>query len=251
MPLVRFNSPESISIKDLDDIILSLESVAELYQTISKENPWSKCAPKSLLPADLREIEMLINDTLTSLDAFLIERGRVYDIYGIKKPNTLNEFNKSLSAFDIIKSQNSELIDAKILKSGAWDKNNDDAYLIIQELAKYQKVAGILDKFNPGIYHTNIDALIYQLNELSHKKLRFFKGKQHVELVERYYNVPVPDDIPTIINDLNQAKIAIQLKKNLEANEALAKRYYGESYCPMDESVYCPYKRGNLFTEYH
>ncbi|MBE6510803.1 MAG: DUF3320 domain-containing protein [Methanobrevibacter millerae] len=228
MPLVRFNSPESISIKDLDDIILSLESVAELYQTISKENPWSKCAPKSLLPADLREIEMLINDTLTSLDAFLIERGRVYDIYGIKKPNTLNEFNKSLSAFDIIKSQNSELIDAKILKSGAWDKNNDDAYLIIQELAKYQKVAGILDKFNPGIYHTNIDALIYQLNELSHKKLRFFKGKQHVELVEMYYNVPVPDDIPTIINDLNQAKIAIQLKKNLEANEALAKRYYGD-----------------------
>ncbi|MBQ9025138.1 MAG: AAA family ATPase, partial [Methanobrevibacter sp.] len=228
MPLVRFASPETVSIKDLDDIILSLESVAELYQTISKENPWSKCAPKSLLPADLREIEMLINDTLTSLDAFLIERGRVYDIYGIKKPNTLNEFKKSLSAFDIIKSQNSELIDAKILKSGAWDKNNDDAYLIIQELAKYQKVAGILDKFNPGIYHTNIDALIYQLNELGHKKLRFFKGRQHVELVERYYNVPVPDDIPTIINELNQAKIAIQLKKNLEANDALAKRYYGD-----------------------
>ena len=228
MPLVRFNSPETVSMKDLDDIILSLESVAELYQTISKENPWSKCAPKSLLPADLREIEMLINDTLTSLDAFLIERGRVYDIYGIKKPNTLNEFKKSLSAFDIIKSQNSELIDAKILKSGAWDKNNDDAYLIIQELAKYQKVAEILDKFNPGIYHTNIDALIYQLNDLSHKKLRFFKGKQHVELVERYYNVPVPDDIPTIINELNQAKIAIQLKKNLEANDALAKRYYGD-----------------------
>ena len=228
MPLVRFNSPESISMKDLDDIILSLESVAELYQTISKENPWSKCAPKSLLPADLREIEMLINDTLTSLDAFLIERGRVYDIYGIKKPNTLNEFKKSLSAFDIIKSQNSELIDAKILKSGAWDKNNDDAYLIIKELAKYQKIAGILDKFNSGIYHTNIDALIYQLNELSHKKLRFFKGKQHIELVERYYNVPVPDDIPTIINDLNQVKIAIQLKKNLEVNDALAKRYYGD-----------------------
>ncbi|WP_407379124.1 DUF3320 domain-containing protein [Methanobrevibacter sp.] len=228
MPLVRFNSPETVSMKDLDDIILALESVAELYQTISKENPWSKCAPKSLLPADLREIEMLINDTLTSLDAFLVERGRVYDIYGIKKPNTLNEFKKSLSAFDIIKSQNSELIDAKILKSGAWDKNNDDAYLIIRELAKYQKVAGILDKFNQGIYHTNIDALIYQLNDLSHKKLRFFKGKQHVELVERYYNVPVPDDIPTIINELNQAKIAIQLKKNLEANESLAKSYYGD-----------------------
>ncbi len=227
IPLVRFNSPESISLKDLDDIILSLESVAELYQTISKENPWSKCAPKSLLPADLREIEMLINDTLKSLDAFLIERGRVYDIYGIKKPDTLNEFKKSLSAFDIIKTQNSELIDAQILKSGAWDNNNDDPYRLIQELAKYQKVSPILNKFNPNIYNVNIDALIYELNELSHKKFRFFKSNQHLELVERYYNYPVQDDINTIINDLNAAKMAIRLKKNLEANEALAKKYYG------------------------
>ena len=227
MPLVRFNSPESVTLKDLDDTILALESVAELYQTISKENPWSKCSPKSLLPADLREIEMLINDTLKSLDAFLIERGRVYDIYGIKKPNTLNEFEKSLSAFDIIKTQNSELIDAQILKSGAWDKNNDDPYRLIQELAKYQKVADVLNKFNPSIYHANIDRIIYELNELSHKKFRFFKGNQHLELVERYYNYPVQDDINTIIDDLSKAKVAIKLKKNLEANEALAKQYYG------------------------
>ena len=227
MPLVRFSSPESVTLKDLDDTILALESVAELYQTISKENPWSKCSPKSLLPADLREIEMLINDTLKSLDAFLIERGRVYDIYGIKKPNTLNEFEKSLSAFDIIKTQNSELIDAQILKSGAWDKNNDDPYRLIQELAKYQKVADVLNKFNPSIYHANIDRIIYELNELSHKKFRFFKGNQHLELVERYYNYPVQDDINTIIDDLTKAKVAIKLKKNLEANEALAKQYYG------------------------
>ena len=227
MPLVRFNNPESITLKDLDDIILSLESVAELYQTISKENPWSKCSPKSLLPGDLREIEMLINDTLKSLDAFLVERGRVYDIYGIKKPETLNEFKKSLSAFDIIKTQNSELIDAQILKSGAWDNNNDDPYRLIQELAKYQRVAGVLDKFNPNIYHADIDRIIYELNELSHKKFRFFKGNQHLELVERYYNYPVQDDIGTIIDDLNRAKAAIRLKKNLEANEQLAKRYYG------------------------
>ena len=227
MPLVRFSNPESVTLKDLDDTVLALESVAELYQTISKENPWSKCSPKSLLPADLREIEMLINDTLKSLDAFLVERGRVYDIYGIKKPNTLNEFEKSLSAFDIIKTQNSELIDAQILKSGAWEKNNDDPYRLIQELAKYQKVGSVLDKFNPNIYHADIDRLIYQLNELSHKKFRFFKGNQHQEIVERYYNYPVQDDINTIIDDLSKAKVAIKLKKNLDANEQLAKHYYG------------------------
>ena len=31
-------------------------------------------------------------------------------------------------AFEIIKSQNAELIDASIIKSGAWDNKNDDAF---------------------------------------------------------------------------------------------------------------------------
>jgi DNA polymerase III delta prime subunit len=39
MPLVRFENPESISLKELDDLKVALENLAELYQTISKENP--------------------------------------------------------------------------------------------------------------------------------------------------------------------------------------------------------------------
>ena len=227
MPLVRFENPESITLKDLDDMKIALENLAELYQTISKENPWSKCAPKSLLPADLREIEMLINDTLHALDNFLVERGRVYDIYGIKKPDTLNEFQNSLSAFEIIKSQNAELIDGSIIKSGAWNNNNDDAFRLIIELQKYQKYAGALTKFNQSIFQANIDMLIYELQQLSTKKFRFFNNKQHIELVERYYAVPVPNSIDEIIRDLQQAKAVIKIRKNLEANEALGRKYYG------------------------
>ena len=227
MPLVRFEWPEDVTLKDLDDMKIALENLAELYQTISKENPWSKCAPKSLLPADLREIEMLINDTLHALDNFLVERGRVYDIYGIKQPDTLNEFQNSLSAFEIIKSQNSELIDGSIIKSGAWNSNNDDAFRLIQELEKYQKYAGALTKFNQSIFQADIDRLIYQLKALSTKKFRFFNNKQHIELVERYYAVPVPQSIDEIINDLLQAKAVIKIRKTLEANNALGQKYYG------------------------
>ena len=227
MPLVRFTNPETITLKDLDDMKVSLENLAELYQTISKENPWSKCAPKSLLPADLREIEMLINDTLLALDNFLVERGRVYDIYGIKKPDTLNEFENSLSAFEIIKSQNAELIDGSILKSGAWDSNNDDAFILIQELEKYQRYAGCLTKFNQSIFQADIDRLIYELRNISNKKFRFFNNKQHIELVERYYAVPVPNSIDEIIRDLQEAKAVIKLKKQLDANEQLGRKYYG------------------------
>ena len=227
MPLVRFQNPESISLKELDDMKVSLENLAELYQTISKENPWSKCAPKSLLPADLREIEMLINDTLHALDNFLVERGRVYDIYGIKKPDTLNEFQNSLSAFEIIKSQNAELIDGSILKSGAWNTNNDDAFRLIQELERYQKYSGILNKFNQSIFQADIDGLIYELRNISNKKFRFFNNKQHIELVERYYAVPVTGSVEDIIRDLQEAKAIIKMRNNLEANRALGEKYYG------------------------
>ena len=227
MPLVRFENPENITLKDLDDMKIALENLAELYQTISNENPWSKCSPKSLLPADLREIEMLINDSLHALDNFLVERGRVYDIYGIKKPDTLNEFQNSLSAFEIIKSQNAELIDGSIIKSGAWNNNNDDAFKLIQELERYQKYAPLLNKFNQSIFQVDIDRLIYELRNISNKKFRFFNNKQHIELVERYYAVPVPGSIDEIIRDLQEAKAVIKMKNTLEANNALGQKYYG------------------------
>ena len=227
MPLVRFENPEEVTLKDLDDMKIALENLAELYQTISKENPWSKCAPKSLLPADLREIEMLINDCLLSLDNFLVERGRVYDIYGIKQPDTLNEFENSLSAFEIIKSQNTELIDGSIIRSGAWNNNNDDAFLLIRELEKYQKYAPALDKFNQSIYQADIDRLIAQLHQISNKRFRLFNNTQHIELVERYYAVPVSGSADDIIRELKQAKAIIKIRKNLEANDALGRKYYG------------------------
>ena len=227
MPLVRFQNPENVTLKDLDDMKIALENLAELYQTISKENPWSKCAPKSLLPADLREIEMLINDTLHALDNFLVERGRVYDIYGIKKPDTLNEFQNSLSAFEIIKSQNAELIDGSIIKSGAWNTNSEEPFKLIQELQLYQKYAAELNKFNPSIFQADIDRLIYELQQLSNKKFRFFNNKQHIELVERYYAVPVSGNIDDIIRDLQQAKKVIKIRKDLEAKNDLGQRYFG------------------------
>ena len=227
MPLVRFENPEDVTLKDLDDMKIALENLAELYQTISKENPWSKCAPKSLLPGDLREIEMLINDSLHSLDNFLVERGRVYDIYGIKKPDTLNEFQNSLSAFEIIKSQNAELIDGSIIKSGAWNNNNDDAFLLIRELERYQKYAPALDKFNQSIYQADIDRLIAQLYHISNKRFRLFNNNQHIELVEMYYAVPVSGSAEDIIRELKQAKAIIKIRRNLEANDALGRKYYG------------------------
>lgn len=227
IPLVRLNNPESITLKDLDDIILSLENLAELYQTISNENPWSKCSPKSLLPADLREIELLINDTLNSLDNFLVERDRIYEIYGIKRPDTLNEFKKSLEAFEIIQSKNAALIDASILKSKAWYKHSNDEKILINKLKEYQEASSIFNKFNDHILTVNIDSLIHEIQSVANKKFSFFKNKQSNDIVEPYYKGPIPGT-NGIIKDLTDVKHAIDLKNELEANEHLARDYFGQ-----------------------
>ena len=84
-----------------------------------------------------------------------------------------------------------------------------------------------MTKFNQSIFQADIDRLIYELRNISTKKFRFFNNKQHIELVERYYAVPVPGSIEDIIRDLQEAKAVIKIRKNLEANEALGQKYYG------------------------
>jgi hypothetical protein len=75
-------------------MIIELENLAELYNTIAKKNPWSYCNPKSLLPSDLREIELLINDTIAALDDFNQESIHLNENYGIKISIYLNYYEK-------------------------------------------------------------------------------------------------------------------------------------------------------------
>lgn len=226
IPLVRVENPESLTIKDLDDIIFSLENVAELYQTISADNPWSKCAPKSLLPADLREIELLITDSLQALDAFLGESSLIYETYGIKKPETFGEFEKSLKAFDIIQTKNSSLIDSFIIQSSYWRTNYNDSLVLIKDLDTYQSNSLILDKFNDNILNADIDGLINEIRSLDNKRFKFFKSKQHEEIVSRYYKGQVPGT-KKVLSDLLEVKKALYLKNQIDSRESLAQKFFG------------------------
>ncbi|MDO5821225.1 MAG: DUF4011 domain-containing protein, partial [Methanobrevibacter sp.] len=176
LPLVRFDNPEEISEKDLDDIILSLENLAELYGTISKNNPWSYCNPKSLLPADLREIEMLIRDSLDSLNEFRYEMSVVNEVYGIKVPDTLEEYRDSITALEILNSDAVNLIDSSILLNREWYNNPERALTLIKLLNEYQKTAHLFDKFTDYLLIADLDVIIRDLEKDSHKKFRLFGG---------------------------------------------------------------------------
>ncbi len=227
LPLVRFNNAEDLTMKELDDIIISLENLAELYSTISKNNPWSYCNPKSLLPADLREIELLIRDSLESLTDFRYEMNVINEVYGIKIPNTLKEYEDSITALNILNSESVNLVDSSILLSKYWFSNPEKSLELIKLLQHYQHASGLFNKFSDYLLVADLDTIIYDLEKDSNKKFKLFGGNSHKEELYKLYNGNVPSDREAL-NDLIKVRNHIKIRQSLKDNEALGRAYFGD-----------------------
>ena len=227
LPLVRFNNAEDLTMKELDDIIISLENLAELYSTISKNNPWSYCNPKSLLPADLREIELLIRDSLESLTDFRYEMNVINEVYGIKIPNTLKEYEDSITALNILNSESVNLVDSSILLSKYWFNNPEKSLELIKLLQHYQHASGLFNKFSDYLLVADLDTIIYDLEKDSNKKFKLFGGNSHKEELYKLYNGNVPSDREAL-NDLIKVRNHIKIRQSLKDNEALGRAYFGD-----------------------
>ena len=227
LPLVRFNNAEDLSMKELDDIIISLENLAELYSTISKNNPWSYCNPKSLLPADLREIELLIRDSLESLSDFRYEMNVVNEVYGIKIPNTLKEYEDSITALNILNSESANLVDSSNLLSKYWFNSPEKSLELIKLLQHYQHASGLFNKFSDYLLVADLDTIIYDLEKESNKKFKLFGGNSHKEELYKLYNGNVPSDREAL-NDLIKVRNHIKIRQSLKDNEALGRAYFGD-----------------------
>ena len=227
LPLVRFNNPEELSMKDLDDMILSLENLSELYSTISKNNPWSYCNPKSLLPADLREIEQLIRDSLESLNDFRYEMDIINEVYGIKVPDTLQEYEDSITALSLLNSPTVNLIDSSILLRREWFNEPDKALHLIKLLSNYQHSSNLFNKFTDYLLIADLDTLIHDLNKDLNKKFRLFGGNSHKDELSRLYKGSVPSE-KEALNDLIKVRKEIKVRQSFNDNEELAVRYFGD-----------------------
>ena len=227
LPLVRFENPEVLTMKDLDDILISLENLAELYSTISKNNPWSYCNPKSLLPADLREIELLIRDSLESLTDFRFEMNIINEVYGIKIPNTLKEYEDSITALNILNSESADLVDSSILLSKYWFNRPEQSLELIRLLQHYQHASSSLNKFSDYLLIADLDTIISDLERESNKKFRLFGGNSHKEELNKLYKGNVPSDREAL-NDLIKVRNHIKVRQSIKDNEALGKAYFGD-----------------------
>lgn len=235
LPLVRFKSPENYTIKDLDDMIIDLENLAELHDTITENNPWSKCSPKSLLPSDLREIEMLINDTLDALTDFNLESERLNDNFGIKTAKSLREYQKSLESLKLLDDKNIQLIDGSILTNKAWIEDPRKANELIEKLEEYQMTSKIMGRFNEHILTEDLDTLISDLEKETSKRFKLFGSKNYKDELKYLYKNSVPND-KQALNDLKLAKEHIIFRKEIHKIDNVGSEYFGELW-HLDASI--------------
>ena len=226
LPLVNFDNPRIITMKDLDDMVISLENLAELHQTINKDNPWSDCAPDSLLPSDLREIELLIRDALNSLDLFLEYASNASTNYGLREINNLNDFYKSTMGLDFIEPKNIPFSDMSLINKSVWITNSKKANELIELLEVYQSSKKFISKFTPEVFNEDLDDIINKVQESSNKRFKLFSSSNSKKLVKDIYKSNIPKD-KTIVDDLNKVKKFILIKDKLESNSSLGKEYFG------------------------
>ncbi|MDR0900459.1 MAG: DUF4011 domain-containing protein, partial [Methanobrevibacter sp.] len=235
MPLVRLQSPENITKKDLDDMVIELENLSELYSTLGKNNPWSNCAPNSLLPADLREIEQLLGDTVLALDEFNIEANKLYELYGIKEANDIKSYQQSLEALKLLDKKHTDLIDPSILTNEEirkeWETKQSEGNSLIRKLEDYQMTSKIMDKFKNSIVTEDLDGIIAEFEKYTNRKFKIFGGKSNKEEILTLYKSEFKSKIKNdkaILNDLKLAKDHIKFRKKLHDIEEDGKKLFGE-----------------------
>jgi superfamily I DNA and/or RNA helicase/very-short-patch-repair endonuclease len=232
IPVVRIPAPETITPEQWEESIIELENLAKLSQLLPAlaDNPWSGTNPGMILPPTMREIELLIKETMVLMDSFRKSIRALEDVYGIKHSKNFHEFDESILAAQIIAE--SRPMDLAVLNSTVWDQHQDDAFLLLDKLEKYQNTIKILDKFHDSAQQKDLDKLLREYLEQSSSKIKFLSGKYRKiknEIDSLYVENPPQNDYE-IIQDLESLKDFLNLRKQLEGHENVAKKFFGSMW---------------------
>jgi superfamily I DNA and/or RNA helicase len=230
IPLVEIKSPDNISKKDLDDIIIGLENLSDLYQSIGEENPWVTCSPKSLLPGDLREIQQVLSDLSYDLNNFSQVSTEINQNLGIKIAKNLNDYKKIKNTLDLLDSENIKLFDEDILNSELWFKEPEKGIDLIRKLEEYQSTKDIMDKFNNSIENQDLKTLIEDFNNENKHIFKFFKKNKPIKnnILSFYKQTNKNLTDKTILRDLKSVEKFTEIKNDIFSLKNEGEKFFGE-----------------------
>jgi very-short-patch-repair endonuclease len=227
---IDMGTPNLYDIQKWNEAVTVLGKIKEILphvRPISK-NPWRRCDPGILLPADIEEsirtvdrIHRVVTDLQTSTDQ-LSQR------IGSAAPQSLKDLPQFFETAQFITISNT--IDYSILTNPLWNAPNDQVEGIIATIEAYLKQAScIRSTFTDDIYTKDIPALATEFKSQSGQFLKILRSgyrSSRRDALQLYRNPPHKDDAG-ILTDLDQVSRFLHLKRDIRDSDAIGRSLFG------------------------
>ncbi len=171
IPRYEFQEPETWKPEAWTEAESVLEKLGQVLSTLgpARKNPWYGCEPGLVLPSDLGEIELLIDECAAAFQALETALKNLNELSATSRPSTLEEIAAVIDAAKLL--ENSKPLPEKMLQNEEWesDPSRIEAEALVSRLRQYRELKTFVDKtFHPSIF--NLDTSEFE--DLSRKFLK-------------------------------------------------------------------------------
>jgi superfamily I DNA and/or RNA helicase/very-short-patch-repair endonuclease len=227
IPRYELQEPETWKPEAWTEAESVLEKLGQVLSTLgpARKNPWYGCEPGLVLPSDLGEIELLIDECAAAFQALDAAIKNLNELSATSRPNTLEEIAAVIDAAKLL--ENSKPLLVKMLENEAWesDPSRIEAEALVSRLRQYTELKTFVDKtFHPSIFKLDTSEFL----DLSCKFLKFIYPrywKLKKEILSCYVS-GAPSQNNRILLDLACLSECKACRQELERAGTKGKKYF-------------------------
>ena len=227
MPRYEFQEPETWKPEAWTEGESILEKLGQVLPTLgpARKNPWYGCEPGLVLPSDLGEIELLVDECAATLQALEAAIKNLNELSATSRPNTLEEIAAVIDAAKLL--ENSKPLPEKMLQNEEWESDSSrvEVEALVSRLRQCRELKTFVDKtFHPAIFGMDTS----EFEDLSRKFLKFISPryrKLKKEILSCYIS-GAPSQNNRILLDLACLSECKACRQELERAGAKGKKYF-------------------------
>ncbi|MGJ7027918.1 superfamily I DNA and/or RNA helicase [Methanothermobacter sp. DSM 3267] len=239
LPFVRIPSPETITPDEWDEALIELQNLAKLAELLPPlpENPWSGTDPGMILPSDVRELEILFDSVVRTVDELLGALDVFQEKYGFKRVRTSGELRILEEIASVV--ADSRPFDLEVLRTELWDRYRADAFTLLDKLEDYTRKRAVLDGFHESVHEADIESLLREYLNESSSRIKFLSGRYRKvkNQIDALYIGKAPENDYEIIEDLETLIDVLKLREELERYGEVAEKFFGSMWQPENPRI--------------
>ena len=157
---VEFSNPEKWDKKQWTEAVSILEKIGNALPGVGgvKENPWRDVQPGIILPPDLQDIGILLEEVCRRADIIHENIRRIEIETGIKSPDSLNDLDKYVKSINILKT--APKISPSVLTNQNIKERNSQKELIAKVKTYREREEQIEEIFTSQIFEEDVESYL-------------------------------------------------------------------------------------------